>query len=119
MDYAGSFRHPSITTRGDSQADRKTRCSLRSQRAHLINFRQGPAMNSYFLERNQGIIMDCSDHYDAAEYSYELPPETPLLNDNAGLIFKCRIPDTVHAVDTQGHISEAHVRVYGDKGPVC
>ena len=93
---------------GDAPSDLKER---------NIHFRQGPAMDRCFHERNQGVMMDCSDRYDAAEYSYEWPPETPLLNHNAGPIFECRMPEIAHAADAQRHIGEELVRVFGDTRP--
>lgn len=69
-------------------------------------------VDRFFKRAKQGIIMDCND-----SMSFEWPPDTAVLDDQAEPIIENRVPELTHAAETQKVIGEAIMTKYRDMMP--
>ena len=69
---------------------------------------------SYVFVR-QGMVLDYSQDYNAAEMSFEWPPHTSLLDTHCGPIIETRGPELTQAADKLERLTEAIITKYGDE----
>ena len=87
----------------DAPSDLKERDALFRNRSY----------GARFLKRaKQGMFMDCDD-----SMSFEWPPDTTMIDDNAEPVIECRLPELAHALDTQQAIGETILIKYDNMTP--
>ena len=76
--------------------------------------------HTYFIEQDdfkrvrQGMVLDHSQDYDAAEMSFVWPPNTSMVDKESSPIIETRAPELTQAADKQQRLAEAIITKFSD-----